>query len=151
MTLGGEVEIALQRAEEGEHALPFPANGSRGGPLVVVTGCAAVGHHAVDRGASAHDPGLLVAIAAARFGIALRRFAIKDAQVAPVMPWIEIGNDGVAVPDDLVFVSGRSVFPGFDQGNLEIRPRRKTAGNDAASRPTANDDVIVGCALAIAH
>jgi hypothetical protein len=65
---------------------------------------------------------LLVAIAARRVGIVLRRFSVKDAQVAPVMSGVEIGNDGVAVPDDLVLVSGQRVFPGFDQGDLEIRP-----------------------------
>ena len=132
-----------------EAPAPIPNRLRPRGPLVVVSRGAPIGHHAVDRRAAAHHFGLLVAMDAAASSSSLRgRFLIEDPQIAPMMPGIEIGDDGIAVPDDLVRMTGRGVLSGFDQGDPKLRARRKTAGNDAASRPTANDDVIVGCAIA---
>src|ERR1700758_5596162 len=74
-----EVEVALDLLEKRQHIVPAPALSAALNPLLVLSGCPAIGHLTVDGRAAAQHPRLLVL--PQRRGVFLRMVVRHDLRV----------------------------------------------------------------------
>src|SRR5262249_51106409 len=115
--------------------------------FVVVLGQAANREGAVDRGAAAHDPRLLVA-ARGEWLVAVE-LLVKDPQATPVKPWVEIGDAGIAVEHACRDLAGRGVGAGLDEEDAVLAGLREPVRKHRSGGAAADDDEIVSLHRAI--
>ena len=138
-----EVLVALELAEERQHAVPVPAGGTAACPFVVVARQPAHRHHAVDRGGAADGAPLGVAPARTRVGRVAGSRAKGRGQARPREARIRMRGGGEAVEEFRRLAAGRVILAGLDQQHAVGGALAQPVGEDAAGRTGAEDDVIV--------
>ncbi len=132
-----EIAVGFELSEERQHALPVPAGGARRGPAVVVGRQAAIGRHAVDRGAAADHPAGHIAHAPPPVRRVAGLRSVGGLEPAPDEALVRVGGGREDIENFRRLLPRRIVGAGFDQqhagGRALGQPRRQRTARGAAA------------------
>ena len=137
----GEIQVALEPAIVGQDIVPAPSGRAGRDPFPEIPRHAAQRDHRVDRGAAAHDPGLLVAPRHGGIRVVVGHRREVGAQMRPEIIRPEEGEI-IGVADIGRLPAGRMVRPGFEQQDIALRILAQPARQHATGGAAADDNTI---------
>ncbi len=138
-----EVAVGFELFEERQHALPVPAGGAGRGPAVVVGRQAAIGRHAVDRGAAADHPAGDIAHAPPPVGRVAGLRPVGGLEPAPDEALVRVGGRREDVENFRRLLTGRIIGARFDQQHAGGRTLGQSRRQRTARRAAADHHIVV--------